>query len=299
MPQDSAVPMQESRNHHFVPKLLLRPWLVQEANGYRNLWGYWWNAERRRLVQKRRGLNSFCCQIDLLSLQAHHLGRDAIERFFFGEIDTKAAIARDTLVDSGPHGLSGDQRCDFARLLLSLDIRRPKIVNDLRAKGQKHLAHELDTDLEILAAMRKAGIHEPPSSYVENQLGWCLQDRALLVIQKLVDNPAVGQRLINAHWYIRHLGADDGTFVLADRPLIRIHGYDRPGATWILPLAPKVAFLACNAAENVQRLARLSGPRFVKQVNRSSVYQTERFVFCVDRSHEIWLGKYLGRISTR
>lgn len=292
------MPVQQSHNHHFVPKLLLRPWLIDEPTGHLNLWGYRWDTERRRLILKRRGLNSFCCQIDLLSLRAHHLGRDAIERFFFGEIDTKGAIARDILIESGPGGLSGDERCDFARLLLSLDIRRPKIVDDLRTKGQAHLAHELDTAREILAAMQEAGISEPPSSYVENQLGWYLQDQALLVVQKLVDNPAVGQRLINGHWYIRRLGADDGSLVLADRPLIRIHGYDRPGATWVLPLTPKVAFLACNATENLRRLVRLSGQRFVKEVNRSSVNQAERFVFCVDRSHETWLGKRLGRLST-
>jgi hypothetical protein len=246
------------------------------------------------LVLKQRGLNSFCCQIDLLSLQAHHLGREAIEQFFFGEIDTKGAVARDILVETGPSGLSGDQRCDFARLLLSLDMRRPAIVGDLRTKGQEHLARDLDTDREILAAMGEAGISEAPSSYVENQLGCCLQDQALTAIQGLVDNPTVGRRLINAHWHIRRFRTDDGTLVLADRPLIRIHGYDQPGATWVLPLTPKVAFLACNADENLRRLVRLSGQRFVKEVNRSSANQAERFVFCVDQSHEIWLGKHLA-----
>lgn len=296
MANHSAMPM-ESRNHHFVPKLLLRPWLVREPTGHHNLWGYWWDAERRRLVLKRRGLNSFCCQIDLLSLQAHHLGRDAIERFFFGEIDTKGAVARDILVETGPSRLSVDQRCDFARLLLSLEMRRPAIVCELRTKGREHLARELDTDREILAAMRETGISEAPSSYVENQLGRCLQDQALAAIQRLVDNPDIGRRLINAHWHIRRLLTDDGTLVLADHPLIRCHGYDRPGATWVLPLAPNVAFLACNATANLQRLVRLSGQRFVKEVNRSSANQAERFVFCVDQSHEIWLGKHLGRIS--
>jgi hypothetical protein len=291
-----SMTMQESHNHHFVPKLLLRPWLVEDPQGHLNLWGYWWDPERRLLMQKRRGLNSFCCQLDLLSLQAHNLGRDVIERLFFGEIDTRGAVARNLLVDGQMDDLSVDQRCDFARLLLSLDIRRPRIVSEIRTK-RDYLANELDTDRKILAAMSEEGINETPSSYVENHLGWRLQDRALLVIQKLVDNPAVGRRLINAHWHIRRLGITDGTFVLADRPLIRIHGYDRPGATWVLPLTPKVVFIACNAIENLQRLTRLSDQRFAKEVNRSSVNQAERFVFCVDRSHEIWLGKRLSQVS--
>lgn len=289
--------MQESRNHHFVPKFLLRPWMVEDPHGHLNLWGYWWDPQRRRLIQKRRGLNSFCCQLDLLSLQEHNLGKDAIERLLFGEVDTRGAVARNLLVDGRMDDLSVDQRCDFARLLLSLDIRRPRVVTELRTKKRDYLANELDADSEILAAMSKEGINETPSSYVENHLGWHLQDRALLGIQKLVDNPVVGHRLVNAHWHTRRLGITDGSFVLADRPLIRIHGYDRPGATWVLPLTPKVAFIACNAIEDLQRLTKLSGQRFAKEVNRSSVNQAERFVFCVDRSHEIWLGKHLSQLS--
>jgi hypothetical protein len=287
----------ESRRHHFVPKFLLRPWLVGEPAGHLDLRGCWWNHQRNQLDQKIRGLNSFCYQIDLLSLQAHNLGRDAIERVFFGEVDTKGAIARDALLQNGPAGLSVDQRCDFARLLLSLDIRRPRTIDSIRAKGRTHIAKELDTDDAILAAMSEAGIGGSPSSYIENHLGWCLEDRALSVIQRLVDNRAVGHRLINAYWHVKRLGAGEGTLVLADRPLIRVHGYDRPGATWILPLTPEAAFIACNAIENLQRLTRLSGQRFAKELNKSSAAQAERFVFCKDDSYKNWLGRHLKRNS--
>lgn len=126
---------QEARDHHFVPMFLLRPWLVEGADGDLNLHGYWWDEKRAKLVCKRRGLKSFCFQIDLLSLKAHNLGRDAIERLFFGEIDTKGAAARGVLLTDGAPKLSEDQRCDFARLLLSLDARRPTFVKRLRAEG--------------------------------------------------------------------------------------------------------------------------------------------------------------------
>lgn len=124
-------------------------------------------------------------------------------------------------------------------------------------------------------------------------LGASLEDRALVKIQRLVDNPEVGGVLVNAYWELKKLGPSDGSFVLSDRPLIRIHGYDSPGATSVLPLTPKVAFIAVNHAENLAKLQSVPAHRFAKETNRSSTWQAERFVFSADLHHEIWLGKYL------
>ncbi|NWG45057.1 MAG: DUF4238 domain-containing protein [Alphaproteobacteria bacterium] len=284
---------QESKNHHFVPQFLLRPWEVEPRPGQRDLRGYWWDQTRIALACKVRGVRSFCFQIDLLTLRDHPLGRDAIERIFFGPIDTKGAAAQDVLMRQGPNELSGDQRCDFARLLLSLEARRPLVVNRLRTMLRDHLASELDADPEIRAAMVEQGISEPASSYLEKQHGSLLEDSALTIVQNLVENPEIGGQLINAHWGVRRLDDLDGSLVLSDRPLIRIHGYDKPGANWVLPMNPHAAFVACNDQANLAKLMGLSGQRFVKAVNVSSAAQAERFVFCADQSHEQWLNTHL------
>lgn len=246
------------------------------------------------MCKKEKGLDGFCFQLDLLTLKSHNLGRDAIERIFFGEVDTKGAIARDLLLQSGPQSLTGEQRCDFARLLLSLDVRRPIIVEKLRNEGTETNKASFDSDPEILSVMLEAGIDEPPSSYYERHKGISFKDMGLSSIQRLVDNPEVGGRLVNALWYIKHLGEHEGSLVLSDRPLIRIRGYDHPGAVWALPLTPKAAFIAVNHPENLRRMQRVTPQRFAKQTNYSSTIQAERFVFSVDSLHERWLGKHLA-----
>ena len=133
-----------------------------------------------------------------------------------------------------------------------------------------------------------------PSSYIE-QLGTHLEDRALATIQGLVDNPTIGGRLINALWHLVRLGAFDGTLVLSDRPLVRLGSYEHPGAAWLLPLTPQVAFVAVNHPINLERIKRVSPQRFAKQVNAYSANQAERFVFCADASHEPWLAKRLSK----
>lgn len=291
---------QVSKNHHFVPKLLLRPWLVKTPSEDDVLHGYWWNPHSNILTCKMRGLDSFCFQLDLLTLKKHSLGLDAIERVFFGDIDTQGSIARDILLDSGAAALSNDQRSDFARLLLSLDARRPANVKRLRTKGAATIHDGLNNDPDILREFEKNAINMRPADFVEQTLELNLEDSALTIVQWLANNPTVGGRLINAHWHVRKLNSLSGSFILSDRPLIRVNGYDQPGAFWLLPLSPDAAFIACNDKSNLARVMKLSDQRFAKVLNKLSVGQSERFVFCIDQSHEKWIGRHLqGRVPVR
>ena len=94
---------QESHKHHYVPRFLLRPWAVDGV-----LSGYWWNARRSQLDCNQKGTKAFCFEIDHLTLKAHKDGGDAIEREFFGDVDSKGAAARDLLLDKGPDSLDND-----------------------------------------------------------------------------------------------------------------------------------------------------------------------------------------------
>jgi len=83
----------EARKNHYVPQFLLEAWAIDDI-----LQGYWWNPWKSALVSKSRGPKAFCNQLDLLTLNRHALGRDAIERVFFGFIDTRGSLVYDKLL---------------------------------------------------------------------------------------------------------------------------------------------------------------------------------------------------------
>jgi hypothetical protein len=287
---------QESRRHHFVPQFLLRAW----ANGDL-LDGYFWDSREQKIFCKTRGSKAFCFGIDLLTLKSHALGRDALEKLFFGTIDTEGAKVYDRIIAKGVTGLALDERREFARFLLSLEARRPAVIEQLREQGRKHFVEGLDSDERIRSEMMRAGLEMLPSELLE-QSGISLVDRALIVVQRLTDNPRVGGRLLNLNWRTVRLADYEGSFVLSDRPLIRVLGYKDPKATWVLPLTPKLAFVA-SASDAVLSRIKTMGPRkFSKLTNISSVAQAERFVFCTGRDHMPLLRKYLpdiGSVSKR
>ena len=247
------------------------------------------NALRERVEAVTK---AFCFEIDLLTLKEHEDGRDPLEQVFFGDIDTKGAVARQLLLEEGPASLDNEQRCNFARLLLSLEARRPTVVQRLR-EGRSFLANAIDNDPEIIDEIEAEGLSGSPSALLAG-LGISLEDRALGNIQGLVDNPKVGDRLINSHWRLVRLGPCEGTLVLSDRPLVRLFGYEHPKASWFLPLGPKVMFYAARKPSDFERL---TPRRLAKSLNVSSAGQAQKYVFCVENSHTDWLGKHLNSRS--
>jgi hypothetical protein len=189
--------------------------------------------------------------------------------------------------------LTADERTDFARLLLSLETRYPENVARLKGEVANQLKDLLDSDTEVRRAIAEAGEVRKASEILEEQGATDFASRAMLLSQKMVDNPKVGVRLINAVWRVYHLRETDGTLLLADRPLFRWKGYDDPACIWMLPLTPRAAFVAANSRATIHALDRASGRRFRKRANENSIVQVARYVFAVDKSHEAFINKNL------
>lgn len=269
-----------AREHHYVPRFLLRPW---RTDG--NLHGYYWDGFKQDVRVKKRGVSAFCKELDLLSLKTSIVPSDAIESEFFGRVDDLGSRAAAKLVNNGPTGLTADERSNFGRLLLSLDARRPVNVAAIKAKGARHFESEVDRDSELLEAFKREGIDKKPSEFWRDVTHAPLADHALLMIQKLVDNPKVGTVLINAHWRVYHLGSGDGSYVLSDRPLICTEGYDQPKTVWALPLSPKALFVASNSLSVIQSFDHQTPLQLRKRMNESSLNQVDRYVFMTNESN--------------
>ena len=254
----------------------MKPWA--SADGL--LRGYWWDSRKGRLqCRKNLGPRGFCSEFDLLMLNGHDEGPDVLERGFFAEVDSDGCVARDLLLWEGSESLSNDQRCDFARLLLSLEPRRPEAARRLREDSPQELASILNRDPNFLRAMEAERLSLPPPHTTSEHM-----------FIRIVDNPKVGSRLINLHWRVVRLGPRDGTLILSDRPLVRFFGYDNPKAAWFLPLSPKALFYAAYSPIDFESLTH---KRLAKCLNVDSVRQAQKYVFCVDDSHNRLLEKRL------
>ena len=274
---------QTSRRHHYVPRFLLEPWAVNNA-----LNAYYWDEWTGKVKCKRRGSKFFCNEPDLLTLKDKKHDSDALERIFFGDVDTKGAAARDQLVRGGASSLNEEQKIHFSGLLLSLEYRYPPIVQKLRDWGPE-LAKTLDDDEELVHSMKALGISGSPSNIVESPDSW-FENKSLSVIQRLVSSPKVIGDLLDLRWRVKRLGPQDGTLVLSDRPLVRFFGLDDPRVSWFLPLSPKISFIATKIPQVFEGITHR---RFGRLLNVNSINQVQKYAFCIDNSHRSLLKKRL------
>lgn len=283
--------LQVSRKNHFVPEGLMRPWLWPDNQ----LRAYWWDHRRFQLVSKVRGVGSFCFQMDLLTTRSRLGHSDQLEQYF-AQIDSKGISARDALIKDGPNRLTEEQRCDFARLLMSLVVRQSENVR--KSKGAAQLVRqELDSDAALIDALRQQNVSLSPSRLMEIEAEAPFDDQAFVgVMQKIADDDRVGHNLINANWETVDVDKDDGSLVLGDKPFIR-HGNIRKGKeAWLcaLPLSPGCLFVASNRDDVMTKTLKLSRRRLVKYVNSEGASRADRFVFVADEAHANWLRKKLA-----
>ena len=67
------------------------------------------------------------------------LGQQAVEKHLLRRVDDLAAGVLRKLTTKGLAGLTLDDRCDWARFLMSLRLRQPAIVQQLRTESSEYL----------------------------------------------------------------------------------------------------------------------------------------------------------------
>ena len=282
------------RKNHFVPKALLRQWILPNCNDrINNLRGWSWDQRRQKLQSKDRGIDAFCFQIDLLTTRSRLGLSDALEHEFEA-VDTAAAIARDKITTRGVEHLSVQERSNFAYFLMSLEIRRPTHVQRLRSSPEL-IRNEVNSDQQILEHFRALGIKESPIEFWERQHPDIIFDEQSFErsMNAVATHTATHNNLVAANWFMISLLPADGTFIASDRPVLKSNGYFKPAGDWFwyLPLSPLRALLVTPH----ERMTITDRRGFRERFNRLIAEQTERYVFSIVNTVTDWLSPILAK----
>ena len=269
---------QPSHRHHYVPQFYLRGWTRPDGL----LHGWCRERATGKLRSKATGTKGVCFERDLFTDTAVASRPDDVERRFFQSVDDAAATVLRTLNDPdlGVGVLDGDDRVAFARFMMSLERRAPedrdKQMRVWEERAVKHFADRPAALKRVTADSRNLTLRELPL---------------------LCDSKDIGERVINLRWETHSLRPEQGSFVLSDRPLLRMAGLDEPGKlVWALALSPSSVLLCTDRS---YRLHFSSFADLRKQFNRRAVGQARKYVFdicdgnlrCIDR----WLARPVSR----
>lgn len=256
--------------HHFVPQFLLAGWGKAAADE---------RFEEFRLdlpgLPSRRRVP--CYQFDLYSLtraKVAGLDRDAIETVLLKRIDNEAAKVRHKLVTKGLASLTPNERSYWVHFLTSLRVRQPEIVSKMRVDGADHLRRTLQSQPEQYEQLKGDG--DPPKleSWVEDVYPGPIENFGMGIFKDVIFNDDVCQKLFRLRWWLYDFTKGKYDLLLSDNPSIWAGGIDAPDYALVLPISPRLAFLATRSETSGPTHPQPHTDFAAIRLNHASVLQT-------------------------
>ncbi len=211
------------------------------------------------------------------------MDRHEIEQVFLQKVDNDASIVRAKLVRGELNKLTEKERCSWVRFIMSLRLRQPSIVNDLRLGASEMLRGKLsDQDQLIEAPLNFPNLEE----WTETIFPGAIENFGLSFFHELIDDEFIGTKLINLKWGLVAFSDKDHALLLGDNPCV-FHG-DIDGANFalMLPISPCCAFVATKGDQVAYELSKADRKKLSKNFNEATVRLATKYIYASNDSSE-------------
>jgi hypothetical protein len=267
--------------HHYVPQFLLRAWGETQPDQKFEVF----RLDLPGLPSSRRTAKYTAYEDNLYALTmpvVAGMEQQAVERHLLGRIDDLAAGVLRRLTTTGLAGLTLDDRCDWTRFLMSLRLRQPALIQQLRTESSEYLQASLIDQPEEYDAI--AGIDDPPTllEWTRKNYPGLIENVGMSFFRDLVDNARIGEKIIRMRWWLWDFTREHNDLLLADQPCVFTTGIDDADLVLALPIGPRKAFMATKS-ERVATIMRRQRPKdLLMRINESSLNQARIRVYARD-----------------
>lgn len=269
--------------HHYVPQFLLRAWAETQPDNRVETF----RLDLPRLSSSRHAPKHIAYEDNLYALTmpvAAGMEQQAVEKHLLQHIDSLAAGVLRKLTTTGLAGLTLENRCDWARFLMSLRLRQPHIVQQLRTESSEHLEASLIDKPEEYDAVTGSG--DPPTlvEWTRRHYPGLIENFGMSFLHELVDNAEIGEKILPMRWWLRDFTREQNDVLLADQPCIFTASIDDAELVIALPIGPRKAFMATKS-DRVATIMRRQRPKdLLMRMNESSLNQARVRVYARDAS---------------
>jgi len=264
--------------HHYVPQFLLAPWARDNADKKIEVF----RLDIAGLPSSRRTPKHTGFEEDLYALTVDKVAgmeKQTIEKQFLMRIDNNGARIRNKLENDGLKSLTPKDMADWARFVMSLRIRQPNIITSLQADATEHLKEMLNEQPEEYEELISDDAPKTLEEWTKQQFPGLIENIGLSFFHELVDNPDIGNKILNMRWWIWDFSDSPYELLLSDNPCIFTSGIDDPNCIFALPISPRKVFLATQS-DNVAQILRQQSTRDLSiRINESSVSQSQTRIF--------------------
>jgi hypothetical protein len=273
----------KNMRHHYIPQFLLRAWAEtmpdKKVETFR--------LDLPHLPSSRHAPKHTGYEENLYALTMPVIAgmeQQAVERHLLRHIDDLAASVMRKLTSTGFTGLTPGDRSDWTRFLMSLRLRQPSIIQQLRTESSEYLEASLTDNPEEYDAL--AGTGDPPTlvKWTKMKYPGLIENFGMSFFHKLINNPEVGEKILRMKWWLWDFTREQNDLLLADHPCIFTKGIDDPELVIALPIGPRKAFMATKS-DHVAAIMRRQRPKdLLTRMNESSLDQARVRLYALDTS---------------
>lgn len=231
--------MSEPRNHHWLPRFILRPWCGNDGLVTS------FHRPRDKVVWKRMSLKALGSERDLNTSQWKGLGDpQVIEKEIMSKgLDEPAAKVRNRLLTGGGNQLTGGERNDFTAFLISLPLRHSGWIRPIQESAEVNLREAFRELPRTVDGVTRTMTEKEATHIYDKILAGYINDIALIEMVKIGVNSQYSRALKELQWRVFKMLPSHPELVISDRP-IQTWGDNGQLERLIIPISPKVLFVA-------------------------------------------------------
>lgn len=272
--------MSEPHRHHFIPAFYLRQWHGPDGKLVEH------TIKHGRLIAKPVSADSTGFERDLYEVpELPSPDSQFLETQFFNFADHTASRALAMLLDGeAKHLWSSEMLSAWARFLIGLHTRHFDTIPEIRDAAKAVWAASGEKSQRIYEDIRQP--EDPPTfdEWIVNRDPRIPHKAVIDLMIAAMDNPTVGQHIIEMHWEVIEIAATPCRFLTSDRP-VGMYLIKEPTGSITLPISPTKLFVAVNDRNYLNGFRRKAYRRIVDHINSDHISRARRFVWAQGQSH--------------
>ena len=265
----------EPNRHHYIPVFYLKQWTGSDGR----LCEYSRPYKQTRAKRKHPSATGYVDGLYSLS-DVPPEQTQKIETQLMKNVDNWAAKTLSKLLQNGSKSDQLDPRLalGWCRFLYSLIVRNPE---SLELASQKMAS----LGLEVLESVREDYplLRAPtdPESFDEFKAKFALNPICIgapHALPYLINSRRVAKEIASLIWVTRTVRNAKWTMLTSDRPIIMTNGLSRTDAHIVIPISPRMLFIASRNKETSDRINSMTSNEIVETTNNKVAEQAIKYV---------------------
>jgi hypothetical protein len=282
------------RDHHYIPQFYTRQWAGEDEKLCE------FQRPYKALVDKRKYPSATGYLRDLYRVEGvSEEICQSIELGFMRLTDQQAHLVHQQLLTEVGGSLEASSRSAWSRFLMSLMHRNPEKLGWLARGISAGLPSFLRQYEHDYASLRSD--HDKPTfeEFADQMVASPTNDIVMQMMLKVCDSQRVGDFLNRMRWHAIRLQDWSLEFLTSDRPLAMTDGMAYERSHLMIPLSPKILFVAVNSSRYFEEIQAMQERKLVKYVNDTVASQAARFVYATNSRQIRFVENRLGRGKTQ